>query len=392
MKEYHNIQIKGKKSLQLRTLFTYNGKGVFHMSIAFMTGFPGFLVKNIIKELRKQQAYSKIYVLVLPSQIGMAENMIAEIYQDQLDFPNIEIVEGDITLPDAGIHQEILGKLRSEVEYVWHLAAIYDLAVPKEIAWKVNVHGTEMFNKVVLQFTKLKRYIYFSTAYVAGLREGKLLETELIRPVGFKNHYEETKYEAELLVEKLKETIPVTIIRPGIVRGHSETGETIKFDGPYFFVNMISNLRKLPFLPYLGKSNACINVVPSDYITKASIYCSFSEEAIGQTIHLTDPQPYPVEEVYRAFVKEITGKYPKGRLPLPIAKTSVAIYPVRKFLQVEKETLDYLTWNATFDTTNAKSILATGKITCPDFIQSIPTMITFYNAHKNDSSYHIPIK
>ena len=56
-------------------------KGVFHMSIAFMTGFPGFLVKNIIKELRKQQAYSKIYVLVLPSQIGMAENMIAEIYQ-----------------------------------------------------------------------------------------------------------------------------------------------------------------------------------------------------------------------------------------------------------------------------------------------------------------------
>lgn len=362
------------------------------MAKALITGFPGFLAKNIIKELHKQKVYTKIYVLVLPSQKGVAESMIEEIYQGQLNTSFIEIVEGDITGPNAGIHQDILKELRKEVEYVWHLAAIYDLAVPKEIAWKVNVHGTEIFNKLVTQFSKLKRYIYFSTAYIAGLREGKLLETELIRPEGFKNYYEETKYEAELLVEKLKEIIPVTIIRPGIVRGHSETGETIKFDGPYFFVNMISNLRKLPFLPYLGKSSAYINVVPSDYITKASIYCSFSEEALGQTIHLTDPRPYPAEVVYKAFVKEITGKYPRGRLPLLIARSFVALFPVRKFLQVEKETLDYLTWNATFDTTNAESILEKGKITCPDFILSIPAMITFYNAHKDDSTYHIPLK
>ena len=142
----------------------------------------------------------------------------------------------------------------------------------------------------MLQFSKLKRYTYFSTAYIAGLSKGKLLETELIRPTGFKNHYEETKFEAELLSGRLKETIPVTIIRPGIVRGHSKTGETINLMVHITFYNMISNLRKLPFLPYLGKSNACINVVPSDYITKASIYCHISEEAIGKTLHLTDPK------------------------------------------------------------------------------------------------------
>ena len=75
-----------------------------------------------------------------------------------------------------------------------------------------------------------------------GKREGKLLETELIRPYSFKNHYEETKFEAELLVEELKKDVAVTIIRPGIVRGHSKTGETIKFDGPYFFMNMIDQI------------------------------------------------------------------------------------------------------------------------------------------------------
>lgn len=362
------------------------------MSNALITGFPGFLAKNIIKELRLQKAFSSIYVLVLPVQVDKAKEMIAEIYKDEIPNQQIIIVEGDITEPNAGLKNETLNMLREKVVYIWHLAAIYDLAVPKDIAWKVNVHGTDMFNKVVVQFPNLKRYIYFSTAYVAGKREGKLLETELIRPDGFKNYYEETKYEAELLVEQLKESVPVTIIRPGIVRGNSVTGETIKFDGPYFFINMITNLKWLPVLPYLGKSHSFINVVPSDYITKASIYSCFSEDALSKTLHLTDPKPYPVEEVYRSFVKEITGKYPKGRIPLFLAKASVSLYPVRKLLQVEKETLDYLTWDSSFDTTVAESILKKGNITCPDFIESIPSMIGFYNGHKDDKLYHIQIK
>ena len=363
------------------------------MTNALITGFPGFLSKNIILSLRQQQIYKKIYVLVLPHLKDKADEMIHIIYKDGLVEQQIVIVEGDITLPNAGLNEEMQELLKREVEYVWHLAAIYDLAVPKDIAWKVNVHGTDLFNKVVLKLPRLKRYIYFSTAYVAGKRTGKLLESELINPEeGFKNHYEETKFEAELLVENLKDTIPVTIIRPGIVRGNSVTGETIKFDGPYFFINMINKLKKLPVIPYLGKSSAFINVVPSDYITKAAIYCSLSEDAISKTIHLTDPKPYPVEEIYRAFVKELTGKYPNGRIPFTLARASVSLYPIRKFLQVEKETLDYLTWQSTFDTTIADQVLKKGNIKCPDFIESIPSMIKFYNEHKADPAFHIKIK
>ncbi len=76
--------------------------------------------------------------------------------------------------------------------------------------------------------------------------------------------------------------MPVTIIRPGIVRGHSITGETIKFDGPYFFMNMIDRLKWMPVIPYVGKSDAHINVVPIDYIIDASIYLVTHEEAAGQ--------------------------------------------------------------------------------------------------------------
>lgn len=63
--------------------------------------------------------------------------------------------------------------------------------------------------------------MYFSTAYVSGNRTGLIRETELQMGQQFKNHYEETKYKAEVLVQELKD-VPYTIIRPGITVGNSK--------------------------------------------------------------------------------------------------------------------------------------------------------------------------
>ncbi|MFJ8261736.1 SDR family oxidoreductase [Rummeliibacillus sp. NPDC094406] len=361
------------------------------MIVAFFTGFPGFIASRIIREAFKKYNYERVYAIVLATQFDKAEKEKQAILTQ---FPDKEIVliEGDITLPQLDLSDEIIIMLQDQVEVVWHLAAIYDLAVPRPIAWKVNVRGTEMMNLFVEELHHLKRYMYFSTAYVAGTRIGNLLETELVRPDGFKNFYEETKFEAELSVDMLKDRLPVTIIRPGIVRGDSKTGETIKFDGPYFLLNMIDRLKKLPILPYIGHSTSKINVVPVDYIFEAAVYLSELEEARGTTVHLTDPNPHPVQEVYRAFVKEITGKTPKGHIPLKVAQASLGIHTIRKKLGVEYEALDYLTWNASFDTTIANTLLKDSGIKCADFINTIPTMIQYYEEHKNNQKYQIEIK
>ena len=95
-------------------------------------------------------------------------------------------MEGDITLPNLGLDNQNLKEIVPQIEVLWHLAAIYDLAVPRDIAWKVNVHGTTMVNDFVRTLPNLQRYMYFSTAYVAGTREGVLRENELIRPRAFK--------------------------------------------------------------------------------------------------------------------------------------------------------------------------------------------------------------
>lgn len=361
------------------------------MTTAFFTGFPGFIASRIIREAFENYDYHRVYAIVLAPQLEKAKQEKMAILSKYPD-KEIVLIEGDITLPQLDLSDETLIMLQEQIEVVWHLAAIYDLAVPRSIAWNVNVHGTEMMNLFVKELPNLRRYVYFSTAYVAGTREGNLLETELIRPDSFKNFYEETKFEAEVLVEQLKSNFPVTIIRPGIVWGDSKTGETIKFDGPYFIVNMIDRLKKLPIIPYIGHSTSLINVVPVDYIYRASIYLSEIEEAKGKTIHLTDPNPHPVQEVYRSFVKEITGKPPKGRIPLSLAKASLSIHFIRKMLGVEYESLDYLTWHANFDTTVANNLLENSGIECADFIKSIPIMIKYYEENKRNKDYHIEIR
>ncbi|QCR31614.1 SDR family oxidoreductase [Lysinibacillus sp. SGAir0095] len=361
------------------------------MGIHFFTGFPGFITSQLIRNVFKNEITNDIAVLVLQSELKKAQKEVTDILKE---YPGreIKIIEGDITLENLGIAKEFLTKLKPDIEVFWHLAAIYDLAVPKEVAWTVNVHGTSMVNDFVLTLPNLKRYMYFSTAYVAGTREGNLLETELIRPLKFKNFYEETKFEAELLVEKLKSQVAITIIRPGIVRGSSETGETIKFDGPYFFLNMIDKLKALPFIPYIGKSNSTINVVPVDYIIEASTFLCTQPSAEGKTLHLTDPHPHPVQEVYRTMVKEMTGNYPKGRFPFSIARIGLQIPAIRKMLGVEIETMDYLMWNASFDCTQAQEILRKGDVRCPDFLSTMPSMIQFYKENKANKIFHIQIK
>lgn len=359
----------------------------------FFTGFPGFISNQLIREVLRQNDFTgKVVTLVLPSMVEKARSEKAAIVSElNLEENQFELIEGDITKENLNLSDQQLELLRKEITHVFHLAAIYDLAVPKEIAYKVNVEGTRNVNNWVCSLNNLKRYTYFSTAYVAGRREGILYEHELIEPPSFKNYYEETKYKAELLVDSIKNKVPVTIIRPGVVKGHSKTGETIKFDGPYFMLNILDRLRGLPVLPYLGKTEADVNLVPIDYIIRATTYLTFLDKGEGKTYHLTDPRPYKVTEVYEMIMKEQLNRQPKGTIPLGLASIFLQIKAIRKFLGVEKEALEYFTWKGVFDCSVAQEDLKDSGIVCPDLKDGIPSMIGFYHKHKHNPQYQINI-
>ena len=361
--------------------------------VYFFTGFPGFISNQLIREIKKQDdSFAKFVAVVLPSEWHKAVNERLNILTElHLEDDQFIIIEGDITKPGLNISNKESDFKKEEITHFFHLAAIYDLAVPKDIAYRVNVDGTRNVNDYVLTLPNLKRYTYFSTAYVAGRREGKLYEHELVRPDQFKNYYEETKYEAEVLVRNIMDRVPVTVIRPGIVKGNTETGETIKFDGPYFILNFLDRIRFLPIIPNITKSTCVINLVPVDYIIRATTYLTLSPKGAGKTYHLTDPKPYTVSEIYKMFLKGYNGKQPIGYLPFGLTRMALSIKPFRKFLGVEIESLDYFTWKGEFDCKQAQTDLAESGIICPDFKEGVTPMVEYYRANKNNRAFHIEI-
>ncbi len=128
----------------------------------FFTGFPGFISSQLVRELFRKNYTDHIYVVVLPTELQKAQ--LESLYiMERFPGRKITIIEGDITLPQLGITQDILTEIAHQIKVVWHLAAIYDLAVPKEVAWKINVEGTKNVNDFVKLLPNLTRYMYFST-------------------------------------------------------------------------------------------------------------------------------------------------------------------------------------------------------------------------------------
>ena len=132
----------------------------------------------------------------------------------------------------------------------------------------------------------------------------------------FKNHYESTKFQAEVWVREMLDRVPTTILRPAIVVGDSRTGETEKFDGPYYILRALSRAQRMGRpMPQFGRSGAAFNVVPVDYVVAAMVAAAGDEATLGQTLHLVDPDPLTAREVVELLSRAYAGRPPQGADP-----------------------------------------------------------------------------
>src|SRR3954451_9120707 len=353
--------------------------------VAFFTGFPRFIGKRLVARLLADGPDLRIAALVESNMVDRARSAAAEIEGGD----RIEVLEGDIGERRLGLSDGDLDRLKSETTVAFHLAAIYNLAVPLQIAQRVNVEGTGN----VLEFCEackgLQRLNYVSTAYVAGERHGTVYEHELIMGQGFKNHYESTKFQAEVWVRSLLRRVPTTIYRPAIVVGDSRTGETQKFDGPYYMLRTIavSVARHTP-IPQFGASGAPFNVVPVDFVVDALASVSTEPSAEGQTLHLVDPDPVSACELLKLLSKEYAGKEPSYKLPPRLVESSLRFKTVRDmFHGAPQESISYLNHDVHFDTRRADDLLARAGLRCPRFEEYVGPMVEFFREHEDDDAF-----
>ena len=119
---------------------------------------------------------------------------------------------------------------------------------------------------------------------MAGIKPGKVTENELSRSQKFANAYEQSKYEAEMLVREYVKILPTTIYRPSIVVGDSISGYTPHFKVLYWPLRVMSK-NLIPFVAC--NLSAKLDVVPVDYVANAILVIMTSPEALGKTFHIT---------------------------------------------------------------------------------------------------------
>ncbi len=353
----------------------------FHETI-FLTGFPGFIAERLVKRLANSD--TQFFLLVQSQFIEKAMQTVKEIAQaTNTSLENFALVEGDITRELLGISEKDLAVVQSETTDVYHLAAVYDLAVEKDLAYRVNVEGTRNVNEFVKSLPKLRRYNYVSTCYISGNRKGVIYETELEHDAGFRNFYEETKYFAELEVEKLKAEFPVTIFRPSVVVGDSQSGETAKYDGIYYLIHYLRKAPNLLRFVNVGNKNVKVNLVPVNFVVEGIAALKQDENAVGKTIALADPNPLTTEQVFDAISDAMIGKKSVIKPPQSLVEKSLMLPVSPAISGLPHSSVPYFFVPQTYDTTVANELLSKHNITCPNFQSYVKNMLKFVEKYPN---------
>lgn len=341
----------------------------------FVTGATGFIGRHLVANLLKRKG--TIHVLV---RRGSQKKLDALIERMGWDRKRIVPVVGDLAKPRLGLNAEKTDELKGKVKHFFHLAAIYDLAADAQSQMQANVEGTR--NAIALaEAVNAGCFHYASSIAVAGLYPGTFREDMFDEAEDLDHPYFRTKHDAEkVLREECKR--PYRIYRPGVVVGHSQTGEIDKIDGPYYFFGALKKLRELlpPWMPVIGIEGGRINLVPVDYVADAMDHIAHKPGLNGGCFHLTDPDPRRIGEVLNLFARAGHAPQMSMRLdarmfafvPSPLKAAVGNLPPVKRFvsmllrdLGIPREVVKFVTYPTRFDSRETERALKGSGIKVP---------------------------
>lgn len=352
------------------------------MGTIFFTGFPGFLGVQLLPRVLARAPEDRAVCLVQPHFADLARRRVDEMEAGDPSLAGrIELVEGDITVSGLGL-DDPTGLAASTTE-LWHLAAVYDLSVPREVGMRINVDGTRHVADFAEQARSLQRFQYVSTCYVSGRYTGPFGEDDLDVGQRFNNFYEETKFLAEVEVQRRRDGgLPTTIYRPAVVVGDSSTGETQKYDGPYYALQLMMRQGRWAVMPSIGDPTLHrFNIVPRDFVVDAIAALSHLDRSLGRVYQLADPSPLTVAEMYGAMADAVGCRLLRVPLPAPLARVAIDHVPgVRQLLRIPSSTLAYLT-HPTYYLTDHQVDLVPSGVACPSLRSYLPDLVAYMRRH-----------
>lgn len=174
---------------------------------------------------------------------------------------------GDVvcTGGDLGDPQAFESVAPGQISAIVHSAAVTRFDVDRETAERINVLGTRRLARLAARCPNLERLVLLGSAYASGLQEGDIDEG-LLNPPGFANHYEWSKWQAEMVLYEDYPDLPWTVIRAATILADDSTGLCGQLNVVHDTLRLLYQ-GLLAVLP--GDPSVPVSLMTADAITRA---------------------------------------------------------------------------------------------------------------------------
>ncbi|MEO3760721.1 SDR family oxidoreductase [Mycobacterium sp. B14F4] len=345
-----------------------------------VTGGTGFIGRRVVSQLLARATDAEVLVLVRRASLSRFERLAADWGE------RAKPLVGDLTAPDLGLTDDVLGGL-GDVDHLVHCGAVYDITASDADQRAANVDGTRAVIGLARRLDATLHHV--SSIAVAGSHRGEFTEDDFDVGQELPTPYHQTKFEAEALVRAAK-GLRFRVYRPAVVVGDSRTGEMDKVDGPYYFFPILAKLAKLPSItPMALPDSGRTNIVPVDYVVEALVALMHLPDRDGDTFHLTAPKTIGLRGIYRGVAKAaglppLLGSLPRATAA-PLLKVSGRAKVVRNMaatqLGIPAEILDVVDLAPTFTSERTAEALRHTGISVPEFASYAPVLWRYWAAH-----------
>jgi len=357
-----------------------------------LTGATGFLGREILHVLVRTRPEARLLLLARGTADQSAAQRIDGIVErcygaDERESVRrrIEVVAADTSAPRCALSERDWTAAADGVTRVIHAAAAVRFDAPAQEARRANTGGARNLLELAAEASRrgsLLALSHVSTAFVAGERAGLVREEELEQGQRFRNTYERTKYEAEILVREHMRELPALILRPSIVVGDSRSGVTTSFHTMYWPLRVYAK-RRWRMVP--GRPETPIDMVPVDFVAEAAAHLTFEPKAVGRTLHLCAG---PSRSTTIGEITAVASRFfqvPPPRFVEPgvfLALLRPLLFATlwgsrRRILRKGAFYRPYLNMQLEFDTAQADSLLAPSGIRPPNVMDYLERLFAY---------------
>ncbi|WP_374974215.1 amino acid adenylation domain-containing protein [Acinetobacter venetianus] len=279
--------------LKTRNTFAFTPRSVL------LTGATGFLGMHIIEQLI-QLTDATIYCHVRSSSPDVAIQKLEENFK-RFGIKNlngntrIKIICGDLTEPKLGLSETDYQMLSENIDTIYHNGAQVNHIYDYEYLYNANVRST--VDLIQLASTGIQKQLVFVSTLSAASNvneDGHIVEDgpadEL--PTFVNNGYNLTKWASEQLVWQAYERgLPVTLVRPGNITGHSHTGHC--FPDQNRILLLLKGSAQLGVAPDWDLQ---FDLCPVDFIAKGIVEGSLDQSKHTPVLHFHNPKPLTWKE------------------------------------------------------------------------------------------------